>query len=143
MDTASALMVVPSTTFPISGHVLFEIPASSATTITVKRRLERNTFLTFLSFLHFLKVTLNAHCPQLKIDSLYNVCTIHGFVFYSLLRPQTFVLTFRKSPKTFFLPAIKFRNNTLLMTIAHSSSLKIRPTSERRVQSHTQTQHND
>ena len=41
-----------------------------------------------------LKVVLNIHCLQLKFGPLGNICTTHGFVFYSWLHPQILVLTF-------------------------------------------------
>jgi hypothetical protein len=50
-----------------------------------------------------LKVVLNVHCLHLKFSPLENICTTHGFVFYLWLHPQTLVLTFWKSPKTFSL----------------------------------------
>jgi hypothetical protein len=41
-----------------------------------------------LFFIFWLKVIRNVHCPQLEFGPLYNVCTTHGFVFYSWLHPQ-------------------------------------------------------
>jgi hypothetical protein len=70
-----------------------------------------------------LNVVLNVHCLQLKFGPLENIFTTHGFVSYSSLHPQTLVLTFWKSPKTFSLIWNKFshkhiahKNHPLLIT---------------------------
>ena len=85
-------------------HVVFDIPSSSATSWTVKWRLERVTFQTFGMSSSISDVEW---CPERSLSTevqpslkrLHHSCVW----FYSWLHPQTSVLTVWKSPKPFTL----------------------------------------
>jgi hypothetical protein len=73
----------------ISWHMVFEIPASSAT-LQTNDDWDKTLYKLFECFLHFLmlKVVLNIHCPQLKFGHLKNVCTTRVCVLLMSLSPN-------------------------------------------------------